>query len=210
MKFFNQFKWLSLIIIVLSTQIAWGNSTADELTKLLSKLQSYRADFTQTIISGRGQILQQASGKMTLQRPGRFRWEVEQPNKQLLIADNQRIWFYDIDLRQITIQKQQVENVNTPAALLSDTPKNLVKHFIINSLTNNQGFRLVPKNKNALFQSITLVFQKNQLREMILIDKLGQQTIINFSHIELNPHLASGTFHFVMPTNKNIEIIRGM
>lgn len=209
MKFFNRLKYfLSLIAMLLAMQAAWGYSAADELTKQLAKLQSCRADFVQTVMNGRGQVLQRVSGRMILQRPGRFRWEVEQPNRQLLIADGQRIWFYDIDLRQITIQKQQLEGVNSPAALLSDTPRNLTEHFIVTPLIDIQGFRLVPKNKNVLFQSITLIFQHNQLREMRLIDKLGQQTVVNFSRMELNPSLVPSTFHFIVPTDKNIEIIK--
>ena len=72
-----------------------------------------------------------------------------------------------------------------------------------------QGFTLFPKNKNALFQSITLIFEKNRLREMRLTDKLDQQTVINFSQVELNPQLPSQTFHFIMPTDKNIDIVKG-
>jgi outer membrane lipoprotein-sorting protein len=44
---------------------------------------------------------------------------------------------------------------------------------------------------------------------MRLIDKLGQQTVVNFSQVELNPYLASQTFHFIIPTNKNIELVKG-
>lgn len=209
MKFFNRLKhFLGFIVMLMSIQVVWSHPVAGELTKLLNTIQSCRADFVQTVMNGRGQVLQQASGKMILQRPGRFRWEVKLPNKQLLIADGRHIWFYDIDLQQITIQKQQVEDVTSPAALLSDTPKNLTEHFLINSLMDIQGFHLVPKNKNALFQSITLIFQQNQLREMRLIDKLGQQTVVNFSHVELNPRLGPQTFHFIIPSDKNIEIVK--
>jgi outer membrane lipoprotein carrier protein len=94
MKFLKRI--LSLIIILVPMQTVWA-ATADELTQLLNNLKSSKADFTQTIMNGRGQILQQTSGTMTLQRPGRFRWEVRVPNKQLLMADGQRIWFYDVD-----------------------------------------------------------------------------------------------------------------
>lgn len=206
MKFLNQFKlfFLGLTLCLVSTQAL----TEDQLSQLLNNLQTSRADFTQTVMNSRGQILQQVSGKMTIQRPGRFRWEVMQPNRQLLIADGQRIWFYDIDLKQITIQKQKTADTDSPAALLSDSPKNLTQQFVIHSLMDVQGFTLFPKNKNALFQSITLIFQKNRLREMRLTDKLAQQTVINFSQVELNPHLSAQTFHFVMPTDKNIDIVK--
>jgi len=206
MKFLKRI--LSLIIILVPMQTVWA-ATADELTQLLNNLKSSKADFTQTIMNGRGQILQQTSGTMTLQRPGRFRWEVRVPNKQLLIADGQRIWFYDVDLQQVTIQKQQTASTSSPAALLSEAPKNLAAHFIISPLIDAQGFHLVPKDKKAIFQSISLIFQQNKLREMRLIDKLGQQTVVNFSQVELNPYLASQTFHFIIPTNKNIELVKG-
>ncbi|RDH40402.1 MAG: outer membrane lipoprotein carrier protein LolA [Candidatus Aquirickettsiella gammari] len=206
MKFLKRI--LSLIIILVPMQTVWA-ATADELTQLLNNLKSSKADFTQTIMNGRGQILQQTSGTMTLQRPGRFRWEVRVPNRQLLIADGQRIWFYDVDLQQVTIQKQQTASANSPAALLSEAPKNLAAHFIISPLIDAQGFHLVPKDKKAIFQSISLIFQQNKLREMRLIDKLGQQTVVNFSQVELNPYLASQTFHFIIPTNKNIELVKG-
>ena len=44
---------------------------------------------------------------------------------------------------------------------------------------------------------------------MRLTDKLDQQTVINFSQVELNPQLPSQTFHFIMPTDKNIDIVKG-
>ena len=207
MKFLNLFKlfFLTLILCLVTNQVLAG----DQLSQLLNNLQTFRADFTQTVMNARGQVLQQVSGKMTIQRPGRFRWVVIRPSRPLLIADGQRILFYYIYLQQKNIQKQKSVDADSPAALLSDSPKNLTQQFIINPLMNVQGFTLFPKNKNALFQSITLIFQKNYLREMRLIDKLDQQTVINFSKIELNPHLSSQTFHFIMPSDKNIEVVKG-
>lgn len=207
MKFLNQYRFIFFGLLLLFT-----NSQAQaeaNLSQLLNNLQTSRADFTQTVMNSRGQILQQISGKMTIQRPGCFRWEVMQPNKQLLIADGQRILFYDIDLQQITIQKQKTADTDSPAALLSESPKNLTQLFVIYPLMDIQGFTLFPKNKNALFQSITLIFQKDRLHEMRLTDKLDQQTVINFSQVELNPRLSAKTFQFVMPKDQNIEIVKG-
>ena len=206
MTFFNQYRLIFFgLLLLTSTQVL----ASEKLSELLSHMQTSRADFTQTIMNSRGQILQQVSGKMSIQRPGHFRWEVTRPNRQLLIADGQHIWFYDIDLQQITIQKQKSIHTDSPAALLSESPKNLTQLFIIHPLMDVQGFTLFPKNKNALFQSITLIFQKNRLREMRLTDKLDQQTVINFSQVEINPYLPTKTFHFFMPKNKDIEVVKG-
>lgn len=206
MKLLNHYRLIFLGLLLLTSSQVFAE---DRLSQLLTNLKTSRADFTQTVKNSKGQILQQVSGKMTLQRPGHFRWEVTQPNKQLLIADGQHIWFYDIDLQQITIQKQKTANADSPAALLSESPKNLTQRFIIYPLMDVQGFSLYPKNKNALFQLITLIFQKDRLREMRLTDKLDQETVIDFSQVELNPYLPTNTFHFVMPKDKNIEIVNG-
>jgi outer membrane lipoprotein carrier protein len=208
MKFFYRLKILFVCSLIPLQGLA-ATAASDQLVNVLNRLQSIRANFIQTVMDGRGQILQKTTGQMTLQRPGRFRWQVEQPNRQLLIADGQRIWFYDVDLQQVVIQKQQVVDVNSPAALLSDAPKNLTKHFNIAFLENMQSFYLLPKDKSALFRSIILVFQQDRLYEMRLADKLGQQTVINFSQVELNPAVSPQIFHFVLPSDKNIEIVKG-
>lgn len=207
MKLFNLLK--SFFIIVLLCFIVERTLADEQLSQLLNNIQTYQANFTQTLFNPRGQILQTANGKMTLQRPGHFRWEINQPTKQLLIADGQHIWFYDINLQQITIQKQKKTDLDSPQALLSESSKNLSQRFIIQPLQTIQGFTLFPKNKNALFQTITLIFKNNLLYEMRLIDKLDQQTVITFSHVEFNPALPKQTFRFVIPKDKNIEIVKG-
>ncbi len=38
--------------------------------------------------------MQSANGTFELSRPGKFRWNVEKPYKQLLVGDGQRVWVY--------------------------------------------------------------------------------------------------------------------
>lgn len=182
---------------------------SDELIRLLAHLQRARADFLETVTDAQGHIIQQTKGHMILQRPGRFRWEIQQPNRQLLVADGQHIWFYDVDLQQVVVQKQQAMVANSPAALLSDSTLHFTQQFRIKRLANNQEFQLIPKDENALFSSIILVFQGDRLYQMRLLDKLSQQTDIRFSHFIENPSLNAQSFRFVLPKNKNIEIVKG-
>jgi outer membrane lipoprotein-sorting protein len=42
-----------------------------------------------------------------------------------------------------------------------------------------------------------------------LLDKLDQETVIDFDQVEINPKLRRGLFHFVVPKDKNIEVIQG-
>ena len=60
---------------------------ADEVEKFLSGVQSWSADFAQTIDDGHSNVVRSASGKLYLQKPGKFRWDYVQPSEQVILAD---------------------------------------------------------------------------------------------------------------------------
>ena len=41
---------------------------------------------------------QEASGGVSIQRAGKFRWVYAKPYEQLMIGDGQKLWLYDKDL----------------------------------------------------------------------------------------------------------------
>jgi outer membrane lipoprotein carrier protein len=182
---------------------AFAQSPSQQLSDLLQNLQTFQANFSQSIEDKTGNILSQSKGQMALKRPGLFRWETQNPNQQLIIADGKTLWIYDKDLAQITQQKQNTQN-NTPALLLSDASPNLIARFKIES-KNIGHFRLTPKVKKDLFQFVELVFTQSQLKQMILHDNLGQTTVIIFNNSKTNQMLSSNLFHFHAPSN--IEVI---
>lgn len=154
---------------------------ADELKHLLSD-KEVQANFEQTIMDSHNAILQKSSGKMALERPGKFRWQTLKPSSQLLIADGNKIWLYDESLQQVTVQKQNTEKQNSPAMLLSGNIDELTNHYVITSSDKNgqQIFTLRPK-KEGLFERVDLIFADNQLVEMKLHDNLGQLSDVKFS-----------------------------
>lgn len=202
-------KLLIVIGIIFLPLTGWADSATD-LTQVLNNLHSLQANFTQRVYDAHGNVLQQANGQMTLQRPGKFRWQTQSPSKQLLIADGRRVWFYDIDLAQATVQTQQSSNPNSPALLLSGSTEALTHDFIINSapsaLAGSKVFILQPHNNNGLFKSVNLAFNKEQkLQTMRLVDNLGQTTVVIFSHVKNNPPLAANLFHFTPP--KGVAVV---
>ena len=101
-------------------------ASADGLKSLESFMQgtqAARADFTQVVTSpGKdGQAARQktSSGQFEFQRPGRFRFDYKKPFEQTIVADGQTLWFYDVDLNQVTQRPQAQALSNTPAALLA-------------------------------------------------------------------------------------------
>ena len=144
---------------------------------------------------------------MALQRPGKFRWEVRQPNQQRIIADGRYLWIYDADLEQVTKQRLDFHHPGSPALLLSGSIRSLQKNFRIHAqpaIEGGEWFTLEPKEHDAMFQTIRLQFVDNKLVEMDMTDKLGQQSIFKFSHVKINQPLNPRLFRMEVPRGAEI------
>lgn len=204
-------KWLAfdvLVVCALFTSPIFADPS-QELTTLLNQFNAMTSQFTQVLYDANGKPMQKSSGSMALQRPGKFRWEVYQPNPQLLIADGNTLWIYDKDLAQATHQKLD-QSSNSPALLLSGSIDSLQSRFTINYPKNEnapgQWFMLKPKNKNDMFQWVELRFVKGSLADMRLYDNLNTLTDFHFSKVKINPPLDASTFKFKAP--KGVEVLK--
>lgn len=181
---------------------------AADLSHLLNALHTMRASFTQKVVDNHGKVLQQSSGQMSLERPGRFRWETKKPVPQVVVANGSKLWIYDPDLEQVTIRTLKHAAGETPALLLSDVNAVLDKDFGITQMEKGeQGwhwFTLTPKGKDNMFATIQLAFENGKVRQMKLQDHLGHATIIQFDHVESNMSLSPALFNFKPPKNADV------
>lgn len=176
------------------------------LSKLLDQAKSMTGQFTQVTLDASGTRLQETRGDLTLKRPGLFRWHTSAPQEQLLISDNKKIWLYDPDLMQLTIQKMDQRMSHTPALLLSGNVSEIQKNFTISAMprAGTQSFILIPKDKDSLFSSLTLVFEGNTISRMVLVDNVGQRTSIGFTNIKMNVPVNDNLFKFTPPKGTDI------
>src|SRR5690606_15008063 len=137
------------------------------LLSLLNAVTSMQANFTQVIYDNHGQVVQKAFGRMSLQRPGKFRWEVTKPIPQIIIANEQKLWIYDPDLEQVTIRALGNTQSETPALLLSHVDSRLADKFVFSTLPNAQPgwrwYQLTPKQQDSMFAWIKMGFQQGKI-----------------------------------------------
>ncbi len=199
------------IFFLLLTILFFNNSYADDatqqLTQLLDRIQTMQANFTETVLNKHGQAISESTGKMALERPGKFRWDVKQPNAQLIVTNGKKLWIYDRDLEQVSIRSLEKEPGEAPALLLSRSDTSLINKFHIKISQDGQGmqwFTLVPKDSSDMFTSIKLGFLKQHLQQMQLNDHLGNKTNIAFSNITTDVNLSANTFSFTPPRNVDV------
>lgn len=200
-----------LLLCALFNSALYGqeqDASLRSLLQLLNGIQSMSARFQQDVVNGNGEAVPSTQGIMKLQRPGKFYWQTNVPFEQKINSDGARIWVYDVDLEQVTVQKVDPGLGKTPAALLSGNPEVVVQQFYVDGHVEGADgwkFSLKPRDFNSTFSWIELKFRGKQLVHMRLMDSLHQTVNVQFSEVVLNPVFSANTFELAFP--KGIDLI---
>jgi outer membrane lipoprotein carrier protein len=201
-------RWLHslLSVLVLVSPQAFADSGIARLEAFQANVQSLEARFRQQVMDANRKVLEDTSGSVVMQRPGRFRWNYQAPFERVIVADGAKVWLYEADLDQVTIRLLSAGIGATPAALL--TGKDTVrKHFDVGKSWVEDGLafvRLTPKSTEAEFAGVTIGFKGAELSRLLLDDRLGQQTRIDLSEVRINPRLSPELFRFESPPGADV------
>lgn len=201
-------KFMLITLLCLSGQV--GVAAEDEavrhLRAFLAKAGSLRADFNQVIVNENGMPGPKTSGVFYLQRPGKFRWDYLKPYKQEITATGGKVWFYDVDLEQVTVKRLNQAIGSTPALLLSGEVA-LEKNFEIESQGLEEGLywiKLLPKDEDSGFKYVLIGLAGDTLAGMELSDNFGQLTRIYFANVQTGVRLEPGLFEFKPPSGVDV------
>ena len=178
----------------------------DQLKQFLGQTLSARGEFTQKVLRASGETLESTRGVFAFERPGKFRWEVQQPFEQLMVADGQKLWFHDVDLNQVTIRKLDDALGSTPAAILFGSAE-LERGFELRELGERDGLQWIealPKAGEQGFDRIAIGFGEGLPRAMEVRDAFGRTSVFAFSEIERNPDLPASLFSFAPPPGADV------
>ena len=194
-------KFLILIFFSLSASAENHN-----LEKILTKLNSFNADFVQTVKDSTNQLIDESVGKVLFQKPNFFRWEYKAPSENEIISDGEFLYLYDPDLKQVIVNKLDKQISMSPAMLLvSDNVHEFFNTKLISNSEDTLRYEAKPKNlENAFFKQVIFNFKYNQLKEMRVIDNFDNKTTIQFFKISQNQDINEGKFLFNYPDDLDI------
>ena len=182
----------------------------DAIQKQYDATDTFQARFIQrSYLKILGQS-QKAEGSVSIKKPGRMKWDYKAPDRQILVSNNQGLWLYLPDEKQVTKMKaQSIYSSNTPALFLAGRGK-LTESFTIGNVTEKGGVYIaefIPKDKvQNLSKMVLLADKKNyQIVGSRVYDNLGNKTEMLFNNIQTNPSLENKVFHFEVP--KGVELI---
>lgn len=198
-------RYLLLLLSLLLPLPVWAAQPA-QVQRYFQDLKSLRADFIQRVFDERSQIVQSSSGQMLMQKPGKFRWNYRTPAEQVIVADGDRLWAYDVDLAQVTVRKLDKALSVTPLALLSGAAP-IEDTFTVGEARNRDGlawYELTPKQPQPEFRLLRVAFKAELLVSLELEDGFGQRTRLDFQKLERNPALDPALLKFAPPPGVDV------
>lgn len=194
--------------------IAWLTSGAsvaatprEDLTRFYDEVKSFSARFQQVVLDEAFSPVEEASGRVFIKRPGRFRWDYEPPSEQEIVSDGERVWLYDAELEQVTIRALSKTLGQTPASLLAGG-SDFESDFDVSELDRTGSInwvRMRPLQQDTGFEDVRIGFEDGVVRIMELVDGLGQTTRITFTDVRNNPDIPEARFTFVPPPGVDVN-----
>jgi len=198
-------------IAALPGVVASGNSTPAALGALeerYRKATTLQATFLERY-SENGKQVKVESGTAYFLRPGKMRWEYEQPEKSLFLVDGKYVWFYAPgDHTATRMPAKKSEDWRTPISFLTTGMKlericssvdvakdakptssgNVIYSCVLRTAESDPG----EKQQTVLFE----VTPQNELARIVVPQGAGMQIEFEFKNWQWNPALAKALFVF--------------
>jgi outer membrane lipoprotein carrier protein len=201
------YRLIALFVLSFTGLAAHATATQD-LQRFFSKVQRYSAGFDQVTLDEAMSPIQESSGNLWIERPGKFRWNYTVPYEQHIVGDGKQVWVYDVELKQAAVRPMQGALGATPAILLSGKGA-LAGIFVIKDL-GRQGeldwVQLTPKKNDGGFEKIRIGFEKGKIRTLEMIDGFGQTTRVTLRDAKENLKISADKFSFKPPAG--VDVIR--
>lgn len=196
---------IGIIFMALVTPLAQASATQD-LHRFFNQVQRYQARFTQVTVDEEKKPVQESSGNLWIERPGKFRWNYSTPFEQQIVGDGKQVWVYDVELKQVAVRGMQGVLGATPAILLAGKG-NLETVFTIKDLGREgelDWVQLKPKKKDGGFEDLRIGFDKGKIRNIEMLDGFGQTTRVILHDAQENAAIGADKFNFKPPAGVDV------
>ncbi len=193
------------LVTLLAAPVSQAAATQD-LQRFFNQVLRYSAHFQQVVLDEAMQPIQESSGNLWIERPGKFRWEYTTPFAQKIVGDGKQVWVYDVDLKQVAVRRMEGALGTTPAILLAGRGS-LESGFTLKDL-GRQGaidwVEMKPKRNDGGFEMIRIGFEKGKIRILEMIDGFGQTTRVTLSAAQENTVITPEKFVFKPPAGVDV------
>jgi len=185
------------LVVPAAPAVAQSADKLDQAVAALRGITTMQADFTQTDRAGKT-----LSGKLTLKRPGRIRFEYR-GGDMLIVSNGSRLTFADYEVKQL----QSWPISNSPLGALLDPNRDVKRYGKLMPTTNPNVVSVEVKDpKKPEYGTITLIFVRNasapgglELSSWVALDAQNTRTTVRLSNHRYGMDVPNSTFTYRDP-----------
>jgi outer membrane lipoprotein-sorting protein len=170
----------------------------DRAVEALRGIATMQADFLQTDRSGHA-----ISGKLTIKRPGKIRFEYQKGVPMLIVGDGHALTLVDYEVRQV----QRWPIGNSPLGALLDPRRDVKKFGTLQPAGDPNIVSIEVRDRtHPEYGVITLIFQRKasaagglELVGWVALDSQNQRTTIRLANQRYGADIPDSVFRFTDP-----------
>lgn len=197
---------------------------ATRLQQAYERTTSIQARFLQVTSLKMSRQVRKGSGKMTILKPGRMRWDYQKPDEQIIICDGEQLRIYLAKAHQLMVAsaKDYIQS-DVTYGFFAGTG-NITRDFEVSSPDIKQApdvsvldesekdnresqiIKLVPRKPHPHVEYLHVWVDKQTalVNQLQIVDQLGSVTDIFFSKVKINEPVSPDRFSFTPPAGTEI------
>ncbi len=210
--------WVGVLAFTSSAQAQTQTSKAcsphdlKQLGQAFAKGVSWSARFSQQSANASSPTrIEQASGRLEYQFPGKMRWHYTRPDEQLLVSNGKTAWLYDPLLNNVIVQALEVKGAYTPLRIFLGLEA-IGKSFVCSSSNAKvkggmlRRLTLTPRKADGITEHLVFGFAglQGNLRQLRIVDVHGGWQNIDFHQVQKHPPFAADYFVFHPPAGTEV------
>jgi outer membrane lipoprotein carrier protein len=174
----------------------------DGLENRYNRAKTLQVSFEESYM-GSGRPRRSEAGELSLQKPGKMRWQYSQPAGKVFLSDGKLIYYYNpIAKRAEKMKLKESEDMRAPLAFLLGK-LDFQKDFSDFQLKLDGDNKLViakPKSDKLPYKQVEFtVSPQMEIRQLIVSGHDDAILIFRFSNERVNPVIAENEFKFELP-----------
>lgn len=200
--------WLALVTAPLFA------SAAEDLKAILNAVETrynyartLQVEFNETY-AGAGRPRQNESGRLTLRKPGRMRWDYSAPQGKLFLSDGKNVYLYTPESKRVErMALKESDDMRAPLAFLLGK-LDFAKEFRDFYLSSAGGNWVVKANANSdklPYDRVEMwITGASEIHKLVVNGQDGSVLTYVFENEKVNPPVDDRVFRFAMPAGATL------
>lgn len=194
---------LSLCLITLSFSASALSKEAQQLKDKLAVSEIISATFLQRVTSAEGKLLNESTGEVRISRPGKFHWQINMPEEELIVSNGKTIWYYSPFIEQVTLINFSDAINGTPFALLAGTSDQQWTDYVVTKKENI--FSVINSRQDQATQFIFQFDSNSHIKKFVVIEEQGQRSEFILTHHAPVDDIDESLFEFNIPAGVEVD-----